>query len=57
MSVKDRYVDVRYHMKEQSVIKHKPDTPRCFGYFASKCYYIFPRTFDVEFKPKYHMEC
>lgn len=57
MSLKDRYVDVRYHMKEQSTVKHKPNTPRCFGYFASKRDYVFPRTFDVEFKPKYRMKC
>lgn len=61
MSVKDKYVDVRYHMntgKAKYVVNTGKSTiPRSLGYFANKSYYIFPRTFDVEFKPKYRMGC
>ena len=51
-------IDVVYHMSVKSQYLFRPKSNiKCLGYFSNKSMYIFPRMYDVEFKPKYRMEC
>ena len=52
------WIDVVYHMSVKSQYLFRPKSNiRTLGFFSNKSRYIFPRIWDVEFKPKYRMEC
>lgn len=72
MSVKDKYVTVRYHMntgKAHFIVKEsakassdKVRIPRAFLWFklvrmAKGKYYLSKDVWDVDYKAKYRMEC